>query len=280
MCESLLLLASAFMDASILCVSSASHQPWWQEPLAGPPNVSFRKVRHRPWHALHPLTFADQCLDVSAGELADRSPALPKASGNDSSDLLYLAPSSVVTISAVTHDGDCPPCGSPALLLGDAPASDYDQAFDCTPAVTPLPVLDDRAATAGWLLGRLSPIPGADLNSVCTVTASQIAALRIACAAMAALRLLQSAPACQVTKLWMHISPSQPSIKHGACLTPDITVPSAESEPSEPIDSPAHSNVGSDIRLLVSPSGILQLSDAVNTPNHLVSNKTAELSTR
>jgi len=87
------------------------------------------------------------------------------ASGDDSSNLLHTAPSSFVTISATTDDGDCPPGGSPALLLGDSPARALNPVVDSTTATTPVPVLDDRAAAAGWLLGRLSPIPGAGFSS-------------------------------------------------------------------------------------------------------------------
>jgi len=107
------------------------------------------------------------------------------ASGDDGFDLLHTAPSSVTTISAMTHNGDCPPCGSPALLLGDSPARALNPVVDSTTATTPVPVLDDRAATVGWMLGRLSPIPGAEFSCVCMLLT--VCLLFIASAVMAAL---------------------------------------------------------------------------------------------
>ncbi len=57
-------------------------------------------------------------------------------------------------------------------------------------------------------------------------------------------------------------------------------MPSAESEHSDLNNTPALSNVGGDIELLISPSGVLRLDNAVNTPTPLIFNKTAELPSR
>ena len=78
----------------------------------------------------------------------------------------------------------------------------------------------------------------------------------------------------------MQQSASLSSSDHAACHTPDVLVASAESEDSDVNHTPATSNVGADIKLLISPSGFLRLNDAVNTPSRSVPNKSAELPRR